>query len=61
MTEFALTYRTPPDYVGSPDALAVWDEWFDSLGPNLIDRATPCSCARRSATATPRPRSEATR
>jgi hypothetical protein len=32
MTEFVLTYRTPPDYVGSPDALAAWDEWFDSLG-----------------------------
>jgi hypothetical protein len=41
MTEFVLTYRTPPDYVGSPDALAAWDEWFDSLGGNLIDRGNP--------------------
>jgi hypothetical protein len=36
MTEFVLTYRTPPDYVGSPGALAVWDEWFDSLGGNPV-------------------------
>jgi hypothetical protein len=41
MTEFVLTYRNPPDYVGSPDALATWDEWFDSLGRNLIDRGNP--------------------
>jgi hypothetical protein len=36
-----LTYRTPPDDVGSPDALAAWDEWFDSLGRSLIDRGNP--------------------
>jgi hypothetical protein len=41
MTEFVLRYRILPDYVGSPDALAVWDEWFDSLGGNLIDRGNP--------------------
>jgi hypothetical protein len=41
MPEFVLTYRTLPDYVGSPDALAAWDEWFDSLGGNLIDRGNP--------------------
>jgi hypothetical protein len=41
MSTFVFVYRTPKDYVGSPDAIAVWNAWFDSLGGGLVDRGNP--------------------
>ena len=38
MASFVFTYRVPQDYkLGSPESVAAWTDWFDSLGADLLD------------------------
>src|SRR5262245_2908420 len=42
MTTFLFAYRVPNDYVpGDPEAPAVWNAWFDSLGDGVVSRGNP--------------------
>ena len=42
MPVFILTYRPPIDYeVGTPDGMAAWTAWFESMGPDLEDIGKP--------------------
>jgi len=38
MPTFVLTYRPPKDYkAGTPEGMAAWTAWFESMGPALAD------------------------
>jgi hypothetical protein len=41
MAKFVLVYRGSPTYRGSPDAMEVWERWFQELGGQLVDRGNP--------------------
>ena len=42
MATFVLTYRAPEDYtLGTPDGVAAWTSWFESMGAHLADRGQP--------------------
>jgi len=42
MAEFIFTYRTPADYApGTPDGIAAWNAWFQSMGSQLRDLGKP--------------------
>jgi hypothetical protein len=41
MSTFILAHRAPQEYTGSPEAMALWNEWFERLGANLVDRGNP--------------------
>ena len=42
MAEFIFTYRTPADFTpGTPDGIAAWKAWFQSMGPQLRDLGRP--------------------
>lgn len=41
MPTYLISNRPPTDYRPSPEAAAAWNEWFDSLGPHLVDRGNP--------------------
>ena len=42
MAEFIFTYRTPADYTpGTPDEIAGWTAWFQSMGSQLRDLGKP--------------------
>ena len=42
MAEFIFTYRTPADYTpGTPDGIAGWTAWFQSMGSQLRDLGKP--------------------
>lgn len=41
MAKFVLVYRGSPTYQGSPDAMEVWERWFQDLGGQLVDRGNP--------------------
>lgn len=41
MAKFVLVYRGSPTYQGSPDAMEVWERWFQDLGGQLFDRGNP--------------------
>jgi hypothetical protein len=39
MTKYVFSYRVPEDYTpGQPETVAAWTAWFESMGPNLVDR-----------------------
>ena len=41
MSTYLIVHRAPKDYVGSAEAAAAWDAWFEELGANLVDRGNP--------------------
>jgi hypothetical protein len=41
MAIYVFVYRSPEGYEGSPDGIALWNAWFDSLGDRVIDRGNP--------------------
>src|SRR5260370_32892259 len=42
MSQFLFAYRAPKNYkAGSPDAIAAWNAWFESMGANLVDLGNP--------------------
>jgi hypothetical protein len=42
MSTFVFTYRLPKTYTGgSPEVMALWNGWFESMGANLVDRGNP--------------------
>jgi hypothetical protein len=44
MSTFLFTYRTPENSAPpSPDAMAAWGSWLESIGPRLVDRGNPVS------------------
>ena len=44
MSTFLFTYRTPQNSAPpSPDAMAAWGSWLESMGPRLVDRGNPVS------------------
>jgi hypothetical protein len=46
MATFVLTYRAPQDYtLGTPDGIAAWTSWFESMGAHLADRAKPVTAS----------------
>jgi hypothetical protein len=44
MSTFLFTYRTPQNSAPpSPEAIAAWGSWLESMGPRLVDRGNPVS------------------
>jgi hypothetical protein len=42
MSTFLFSYRVPKTYTpGSPEDLAAWGAWFQSMGSNLVDPGKP--------------------
>jgi hypothetical protein len=42
MATFILTYRAPENYtLGTPDGVAAWNSWFESLGAHIADMGQP--------------------
>jgi YCII-related domain len=42
MAEFIFTYRTPAGYTpGTPDGIAAWTAWFQSMGSQLRELGKP--------------------
>jgi hypothetical protein len=42
MATFVLTYRAPEDYtLGTPDGIAAWTSWFESMGAHVADPGQP--------------------
>ena len=42
MATFVLTYRAPEDYTpGTPEGIAAWSSWFESMGAHLADMGQP--------------------
>jgi hypothetical protein len=42
MSTFLFTYRTPQNNTApSPEAIAAWGAWLESMGPRLVDRGNP--------------------
>jgi hypothetical protein len=42
MATFVLTYRAPEDYTrGTPEGIAAWSSWFESMGAHLADTGKP--------------------
>jgi hypothetical protein len=42
MSRFLFAYRAPRNYKpGSPDVMAAWSTWFESMGPSLEERGNP--------------------
>ena len=42
MSTFLFTYRTPENRTApSPEAIAAWGSWLESMGPQLVDRGNP--------------------
>jgi hypothetical protein len=42
MAEFIFTYRTPADFTpGTPDGIAAWTAWFESIGSQVRDIGKP--------------------
>jgi hypothetical protein len=46
MATFVLAYRSPEGYTpGSPQTVAAWTAWFESMGTNLVDKGKPAVAA----------------
>jgi len=44
MSTFLFTYRSPQNNAPpSPEAMAAWGSWLESMGPRLVDRGNPVS------------------
>jgi hypothetical protein len=42
MSTFLFTYRTSQNNTApSPEAIAAWGSWLQSMGPQLVDRGNP--------------------
>lgn len=42
MAEYIFTYRTPADFTpGTPDGIAAWTTWFESIGSQVRDMGKP--------------------
>ncbi len=41
MPTFVLTYRSPAGYAPTPDTVAEWWAWFDSMGDQLVELGKP--------------------
>jgi hypothetical protein len=42
MSTFLFTYRTAENRAApSPEAIAAWGSWLESMGPQLVDRGNP--------------------
>jgi hypothetical protein len=42
MSTFLFSYHFPKTYTaGSPDSVAAWRAWFQSMGANLVDAGKP--------------------
>jgi hypothetical protein len=42
MPTFVLTYRPPKDYqTATPEGMAAWTAWFQSMGADLLDIGRP--------------------
>jgi YCII-related domain-containing protein len=41
MSTFVFAHRAPSDYVGSANAAAAWNAWFEQLNDHLVDRGNP--------------------
>jgi hypothetical protein len=41
MPTYLLSFRTPTDYVATPDTRARWNEFFDSISTHLEDLGAP--------------------
>ena len=42
MATFVFTYRAPQNYtLGTPDGIAAWSSWFESMGAHLADMGQP--------------------
>jgi len=42
MATFVFTYRAPQDYtLGTPEGIAAWSSWFDSMGAHVADAGKP--------------------
>ena len=42
MATFVFTYRAPQDYtLGTPEGIAAWSSWFDSMGDHLVELGRP--------------------
>jgi hypothetical protein len=44
MSTFLFSYRSPQNSAPpSPEAIAAWGTWLESMGPRLVDRGNPVS------------------
>jgi hypothetical protein len=44
MSTFLFSYRSPQNSAPpSPEAIAAWGAWLESMGPRLVDRGLPVS------------------
>jgi hypothetical protein len=41
MRTFVFAHRAPANYVGSTDAAAAWNAWFEQMDSHLVDRGNP--------------------
>jgi len=41
MSRFLLAYHPPKNYRPTPDTMAAWNAWFDSMGANVVERGNP--------------------
>jgi len=41
MPTFVLAYRNPVGYTPSPDSMAAWMAWFDTIGEQLVETGKP--------------------
>jgi YCII-related domain len=41
MATFVFSYRSPHAYNPSPESMAEWMAWFDSMGDHLVDLGKP--------------------
>ena len=46
MATFVFTYRAPEDYtLGTPEGIAAWSSWFDSMGAHVADAGQPVAAS----------------
>jgi hypothetical protein len=38
---YVIVNRAPAGYTPSPNAMMMWNDWFDRLGGHLVDRGNP--------------------
>lgn len=53
MSTFLFSYHFPTTYTSSPDSIAAWGAWFQSMGTNLAEAGKPV-VQRRTVGNTPR-------